>query len=96
MVAFAGNLGMHLDLSRVPTGKDSLRDDQILFSESCGRFLVTISPADRQAFESLFDGLPGACVGEITADPRLVVVSQHGKTLLDESIVDLRSSWQQG
>jgi phosphoribosylformylglycinamidine synthase len=96
MVAFAGGLGMHLDLSRVPTDGGVLRDDQVLFSESCGRFLVTVSPTDRQAFEGRFVGLPCACVGEVTAEPRLLVVGQAGETLLDESIQALKDSWHQG
>jgi phosphoribosylformylglycinamidine synthase II len=95
MVGFAGGLGMQLDLSRVPTVDGALRDDQVLFSESCGRFLVTVSPPDRQAFEGLFAGLPCACVGEVTTDPRLVLVSQAGETLLDESIQALKNSWNQ-
>jgi phosphoribosylformylglycinamidine synthase subunit PurSL len=96
MAAFAGGLGMRLDLSRVPAGGAALRYDQVLFSESCGRFLVTVSPTGRQAFESLFVGLPCACVGEVTADPRLLVVSEPGETLLDESIHALRDSWYHG
>ena len=42
MVAMAGNLGMAIDLSRLPL-EEPLRDDQALFSESAGRFIVTVS-----------------------------------------------------
>ncbi len=73
-----------------------LRDDQVLFSESCGRFLVTVCPADRQAFEQCFAGLPCACVGEVTAEQKFVVVGQHGRILMDEPVAALKSSWQQG
>ena len=46
MAAFAGRFGMTLDLDLFPgeCAGGGLRDDQILFSESCGRFLVTVSP----------------------------------------------------
>jgi phosphoribosylformylglycinamidine synthase subunit PurSL len=96
MVAFAGQLGMRLDLGRVPTIDSDLRDDQILFSESCGRFLVTVNPADRQSFEGQFSGLPCACVGEVTADQVFVVLGKDGRSLMEESVAELKNSWQQG
>ncbi len=96
MVAVAGKLGLQLDLSRVLTGACDLRDDQILFSESCGRFLVSVNPSDRQAFEHLFEGMACVCVGEVTADERLVVTSRNGRKVLDESIAVLKGAWEQG
>ncbi len=96
MVAFAGQLGMQLDLSRVPTADSGLRDDQILFSESCGRFLVTVNPTNRQEFERCFAELPFACVGEVTPDRVFVVLGQDGRTLMEESIAALKNSWQPG
>jgi phosphoribosylformylglycinamidine synthase subunit PurSL len=95
MTAFAGQLGMRLDLTRVPTGGKVLRDDRVLFSESCGRFLVTVCPSDRRAFEQCFAGLSCACVGEVTAEQKFVVVGQHGPILMDEPVAALKSSWQQ-
>ena len=44
-----------------------------LFSESNGRFLVTVAPRTPSASSSSFDGLPCRRVGEVTADPRLRV-----------------------
>ena len=94
MVAFAGELGMRLDLSAVPKAS-ALRDDQVLFSESCGRFLVTVDPSFRNDFEALFAGLPCAQVGEVTEDPNLIIQGQSGEILLQESIFSLKGSWQQ-
>jgi phosphoribosylformylglycinamidine synthase len=96
MVAFAGQLGMRLDLSRVPIIDSDLRDDQVLFSESCGRFLVTVNPADQRSFERHLSGLPCACVGEVTAEQVLVVVGQGGQTLMEDPVAALKDSWQQG
>ena len=48
-VAFAGGLGMEVDLRRVPaTGVD--RNDLLLFSESQSRFVVTVHPENRSGF----------------------------------------------
>ncbi len=98
MVAFASHLGMILDLARVPrssTGGMQLRDDQILFSESCGRFLVTVSPSRQKDFESLFKGLPCALVGKITEEPQLVIKGEGGSILVQEPLALLKRSWRQ-
>ena len=47
-VAFAGELGMEIDLRKVPA-EDCYRDDYLLFSESGSRFVVTVAPALRSA-----------------------------------------------
>ncbi len=47
---------MEIDLGRVPaTGVD--RDDLLLFSETQSRFIVTISPDKKKAFETAKKGL---------------------------------------
>jgi len=93
MVAFGGELGMTLDLGKV-LSEGSLRDDHVLFSESCGRFLLTVPSASRTEFESFFAGLPCSRVGEITSNQRLVIWGQDGKVLVDESVKQLKASWE--
>lgn len=118
MVAFAGELGMTLDLGQVPQGKrifrenegeesfsplcrtervfGQLRDDRVLFSESPGRFLVTVAPANQREFEELFTGMPLGRVGEVTERPSLVIRAQDGSILVDESVFSLKDSWKRG
>jgi len=103
MTAIGGRLGLTLDLAKVPLfsppappgegGGEDLRDDQILFSESCGRFLATVQEKDAAEFERIFDGLPCALVGEVTENPELVITGQSGKEILRENILSLRRSW---
>jgi len=78
------------DVRRLSPG---LRDDGILFSESCGRFLITVSPSMRSDFEALFHGLPCRLVGEVAAAPRLIVRGRRGSVLIDEPVASLRKSW---
>ena len=52
MMAMGGGLGLDADLAAVPS-EDVGRDDVLLFSESAGRFIVSIDPANQEAFESL-------------------------------------------
>ena len=93
MLSFGSNLGLSLDLGKVPREGD-LRDDQILFSESCGRFLITVSPSVQTDFESHFHGLDFSLVGEVTADPRLVIRGRHGRILAEEQISSLKDTWK--
>ena len=59
--AFAGMLGMNIDLNDVPyQGKK--RNDYILFSETASRFVVTIHPEDQSKFEKI---MAGNIIGEI-------------------------------
>jgi phosphoribosylformylglycinamidine synthase len=91
--AFAGGLGVRVDLRAVPVNGE-LREDAVLFSESASRLLVTVSPANRERFEALFAGQAYACIGEITAAPELRVVGHNGEILLRSSINELKEAWQ--
>lgn len=94
MTAMGGRLGLTIDLANAPgAGDEAIRDDQLLFSESCGRFLVTVPKEDRKGFESIFEGLPYGLVGEVTDNPELVITGKSGKELLRENIFSLRKSW---
>jgi len=96
MVAMGGNLGMEIALGRVPlrVEDNSCRDDIILFSESAGRFIVTIDSANRDSFEELFNGLPFACVGHISEEPELIVKGIDNNTIVDVSVKELKAAWK--
>jgi phosphoribosylformylglycinamidine (FGAM) synthase-like enzyme len=91
--AFAGALGMRIDLRAVPV-EDLDRDDFILFSESQSRFVVTVSPDKREDFEKALSGNTFALVGEVTADARFEVLGLSGGVVLSADIRDLKESWQ--
>lgn len=93
MAAMAGGLGMSLDLAAVKTDA-GMRDDQILFSESCGRFIVTVAKDLQKDFEALFEGLPCALAGEVATEPRLIIRGACGGVLVDEEISRLKESWK--
>jgi phosphoribosylformylglycinamidine synthase len=94
MTAIGGRLGLTIELGKTPVLADeSIRDDQILFSESCGRFLATVPKGCAREFESIFDELPYGLVGEVTENPELVIIGKSGKEILRESIFSLRKSW---
>ncbi|MDD4073762.1 MAG: AIR synthase-related protein [Desulfobacterales bacterium] len=93
MVAMGGNLGMDVQLAQVPAeGLD--RDDRILFSESAGRFIVTIDPANRGRFETIMQGLACACIGTVTDTPDLVIHGLDQKSIVEVTIQDLKTAWK--
>jgi phosphoribosylformylglycinamidine synthase len=91
--AFAGGLGLDVDLRKVPAD-GALRDDVLLFSESASRLLVTIRPEHRQRFEELFAGQACACIGSVTSAAELSVTGVAGNLLLRCDIADLKEAWQ--
>jgi len=93
LVAMAGNLGMRVALSDVPVdGVD--RNDSILFSESAGRFIVTVDPENRERFETTFKGLPCACIGTITRESNLVIKGIDNRIILSAPVADLKNAWK--
>jgi phosphoribosylformylglycinamidine synthase len=101
MVAMGGNLGLTIDLNLVP-GDDLTRNDVILFSESAGRFILTVDPGNQKVFEGIFNGLPSACIGTVTGEsdqrsdskPCLKIKGIKGSTIVDIPVRDLKSAWQ--
>jgi len=91
--AFAGGLGMRVDLAALPT-EGGLRNDTALFSESQSRLLITVSPVNVAAFEALFTGQVCARIGEVVAEPQLVITRGSGETLLNANLSDLKEAWQ--
>lgn len=93
MVAMGGNLGMQIDLSRVPVEQVD-RNDTILFSESAGRFIVTIDPQQRDSLEGIFSGNIFAQVGTVTDTPDFIINGLDGKSLVNIPLKDLKTAWK--
>lgn len=69
-MAIGGKLGASIDLSLIPTCED-LTLEEILYSETASRFLITVKPEHSQQIESLFWGQRIALIGKTTAIPEL-------------------------
>ncbi len=93
MVALGGGLGLHVDLRKIPA-ETVERNDTVLFSESAGRFIVTVDPRCQVEFEDGFKATPCACIGCVTADPVLKVDGLRGEALLSVSISELKTAWK--
>jgi phosphoribosylformylglycinamidine synthase len=93
MVAMGGNLGLNVDLAQVPADQVA-RDDRLLFSESAGRFLVTVDPVHREAFEDIFKATACRAIGTVTEQPDLVVRGRERQTILAAPVADLKTAWK--
>jgi len=97
--AFAGGFGAELDLAQLGAAKftdDCDADSVLLYSESCTRFLVEVTPANLDAFERALDGVPIARIGRTIAEPELRVRGRSGDELLRLSLNELRTAHQSG
>jgi phosphoribosylformylglycinamidine synthase len=93
LVAMGGNLGMQVELERVPAS-GVRHNPVVLFSESAGRFIVTIDPKNRQDFEKLFEPSICACIGTVTATPQLDIMGLDQKNIVSLAVSDLKAAWK--
>jgi phosphoribosylformylglycinamidine synthase len=94
LCSIGGDLGAEIDLKPVPR-RAPLRDDEILFSESNARFLITCSPQQTARLEARLEGLPAARVGRVCREPRVRVLGQRGRELVNQPIRTLRRAFRE-
>jgi phosphoribosylformylglycinamidine synthase len=64
-----------------------------LYSESAGRFLVTVAPTDLERFEALMTGAPVIRLGRVRADHRFAV--QWGdRPLIQNDVWEMKEIWK--
>jgi len=88
----AGMLGAKIDLKKVPhVGLD--RNDTMLFSESQSRFVVTIAPDNKGAFEKALEDSEFAEVGVISGN-NLEMTGLKGNNVVRNSLADLEEAYK--
>jgi phosphoribosylformylglycinamidine synthase len=93
-MAFAGGLGMDLNLKTVSENNVESDPAVLLFSESNTRFLVEVPTQQHKEFETLFGELPCSRLGILSERPRLSVIGLANATLIDCSLSELRHAWK--
>jgi len=91
--AFAGGLGMEIDLNKVPI-QNIDRDDYLLFSESQSRFVVTVAPENKQRFEKTLAGNVSAQIGTTLAESNFRITGLDGTIVVDTTLNVLKEHWQ--
>lgn len=92
-MCIGGDLGGEIDLRAVPVDREDLGVEEVLYSESAGRLLVTVSPDKAQEFEELFAGQTLSCLGRVRQDKELLIL-KAGQNLFSDTVGDLRLAWQ--
>jgi phosphoribosylformylglycinamidine synthase len=85
-----GDLGVTLDLEKVPTREAGMSGYEMMLSESQERMLMVLKPEKEKEAEDIFRkwGLDFAIVGETTPSRRFLI-RHHGDTLADLPIKEL-------
>jgi len=91
-MAFAGAVGVALDLSACPAG-NGVPTPALLFAEDAGRFLVEVAPDQYDAFLRIVQDCPVGQVGRVT-DTGRVVIAADGADVVDVSIAEAKAAWQ--
>ena len=93
-MAFAGGLGMRLDLRAMPRAADVTRDDTLLFSETASRFVVTVPAVHGEAFRDAMQASLCSEIGVVHNGPEFAVTGLGGEMVIDSRIHDLKAVWQ--
>ena len=91
--AFAGGMGMRIDLKDVPY-RGKRRNDYVLFSETASRFVVTIHPKDQNRLEKIMAGNVFSEIGFVSADGLFEVAGINGRPIVKDNINKLKEAWQ--
>ena len=93
LMAMGGGLGLTVNLEKVPCDAVDFAD-QILFSESAGRFIVTVRPENCERFERLFEASALACIGRVTDDRELIIDGLQNENLVAIGLEELKEAWK--
>ena len=96
-MAFAGMIGMELNLLSVPFegNEKEKKNDVLLFSESNSRLLIEVPEKFKQEFEGLMQGNSFALIGRIIKHKKFIVKGLKGKEIINSDLAELKSSWKE-
>ncbi|MDD5337520.1 MAG: AIR synthase-related protein, partial [Candidatus ainarchaeum sp.] len=88
--SFPSGMGVELDLGKVPA--QTQNEYAVLFSESAGRFVVSVAQKDAEKFEKTMHGTVFARAGRVRGDRRFVI-KRGDALLINEDTNDLKAIW---
>ncbi len=90
---FSGGLGAEIDLGKIPA-ENVTRDDTILFSETPSRFVISVKPANKAAFEERMSKHSLAVIGEVNESNALKISGLSGLKIMDNDIWEMKEAWR--
>jgi len=93
MCTMAGKLGAKIEILKM-AAQENLSDDKRLFSESAGRFIVSLKPEQKPAFEAIMHDSDTCEVGTVLHTDRLQIIGCDGTTIVNVSIDEMKDVWK--
>lgn len=90
--SMAGMLGIDISLQQV--SKYSPSDDAVLFSESQGRILVSVSSAYKKQFETMTKGVPTYRLGNVRGDKQISIRGRGDTRVVKTSVTDALKAYK--
>lgn len=91
--ALANGVGCEIDLGVIQ--KDTDERSALLFSESAGRFIVSVAPENCERFEEILNSVNFAKCGRVRGDKRFVI-KQNEEIVVNEAVEKLKESFERG
>jgi len=93
-MAFAGGLGLDIELGLLDADEDAKADHVLLFAESASRLLAEVTADNEKDFVDIMAGQSCRRIGRVTPQGRLTVKGLSGQKVVDEDIEALRKAWK--
>jgi len=92
---FGQMYGAKVDFDSIDTGKGKLFPDEwgLLFGESLGRIVVSVSKENEEAFQTIMWGNPLSRIGEVTHESKLSMMLRE-EVVLEAEIDELKFAWK--
>ncbi len=91
--AFGGSLGMTVSIAEITSDSPELRWDEILFSETPSRFVLTVSQKHIEDVKKAFTDLPFHKLGTVTETPEFIIKEDDDEVLIQTDIQALHQAW---
>ncbi|SEU01682.1 phosphoribosylformylglycinamidine synthase [Salinibacillus kushneri] len=75
--------------AKVTIGKETTSE---LFSETQSRFIVSVHPSQKEAFEQIIQD--AKCIGEVTSTDTMEITDQENNMVLRASVAELTNAWK--
>jgi len=94
LMAIKGGLGVSVDIEKIPATK--MRLDELLFSESYARFIITARKEDAKHIIKIArkNGAPAKIIGEVTKAEQYIL-NYKGKSIVKCSLREMGEAWSQ-
>ncbi len=91
--AIGGELGVRAELDECREILESLSISEFFYNESSGRFIVSVSPENKESFEKHFEAIPCVAFGT-TTEAEILRICNTSLVILDAPLEKLKNAWK--